>query len=138
MQAVSFINRFYQAIIDKKVDEIVHAYLPSEDVYVILEGPRLATKGIEKITSGWRDFCSSEIELSGITWMEGPYVYDTSECASLAGIIRLQGNIGDKTFDNTFRASFVLSKTKHGMKIVHEHVSGALEDPYGIGDWKKK
>jgi ketosteroid isomerase-like protein len=137
MQAISFINSFYQAIIHKKVNDIVLSYLPSEEVYVILEGPRLATKGIEKIADGWRAFCSSNITLSSIAWIEGPFVYDTTECTSLIGIIRLQGDIGDKSFDNTFRASFVLAKTNDGFKIVHEHVSGALEDPYGIGDWKK-
>ena len=136
MNAVTFINAFYEAIISKRVDEIIQSYVQTEDVYVILEGPRLATKGIEKIASGWKDFCMSKIKLNSIDWLEGPYVFDSSECASLAGVIRLKGGIGEKDFDNIFRASFVLQKTTDGYKIIQEHVSGALADPYGIGDWK--
>lgn len=138
MNNVEFINGFYQSIIDKRVDDIINAYLPSEEVYVILEGPRLATKGIEKIAMGWRDFCDSSISLKSIEWLEGPYVFDTIECVTLAGVIKLKGEIVKNTFENTFRASFVMSKTSQGLKIVQEHVSGALTDPYGIGDWKKK
>ena len=58
--------------------------------------------------------------------------------AWLAGIIRLAVKVKDKTFTQTFRASFVLLKEEGFWKIRHEHVSGALEDPYGIGDWLKK
>lgn len=137
MTPIEFIQSFYQSIIDKRVEDIVGSYLQSDEVYVILEGPRLATKGIEKIASGWRDFCSSKIALQNISWLEGPFVFDSMECATLAGIIQLTGAIGERDFSNTFRASFVLSKTDDGLKIVQEHVSGALEDPYGIGDWKK-
>ena len=137
LEAQNFINNFYQAIIEKRSDDIVNCYIDSADVYVILEGPRLATKGIQDISTGWRDFCSSNIDLHKIEWLDGPYVFETSECASVAGVVRLIGTAKGTRFDNTFRASFMLLKTTEGYKIVHEHVSGALADPYGIGDWKK-
>jgi hypothetical protein len=132
------INNFYQAIIDKNIAKIHDSYLASEETYVILEGPRLSTKGYEKIVSGWADFCKSSIELSSIEWLEGPFVFDFSDSTTLAGVIRLTGKIStEKSFVNTFRASFLLAKKGDEYKIVHEHVSGALTDPYGIGDWKR-
>jgi ketosteroid isomerase-like protein len=138
MPAIHFINSFYQAIIDKKLTKIHESYLASDETYVILEGPRLATKGFEKIASGWVDFCKSSIQLSSIEWLEGPFIFDFSDTTTLAGVVRLIGKISpEKTFDNTFRASFLLAKIDGQYKIVHEHVSGALTDPYGIGDWKK-
>ncbi len=138
MQVINFIDSFYSAIIDKNLVKIHDSYLASEATYVILEGPRLATKGFEKIASGWSDFCKSSIELSSIEWLEGPFVFDFSDSTTLAGVIRLTGKISpEKTFDNTFRASFLLEKNGEDYKIVHEHVSGALNDPYGIGDWKR-
>jgi ketosteroid isomerase-like protein len=133
-----FINSFYQSIIDKNVESILSSYVQSDDTYVILEGPRLSTKGFLNIAPGWFDFCKSSISLDGIDWLEGPYIYTMTDSATLAGVIRLYGKVSDNlSFDNTFRASFVLKNTDHGYKILHEHVSGALSDPYGIGDWKK-
>jgi hypothetical protein len=137
MTPVDFISQFYTSIIDKRVDDIIHSYLDSEDVYVILEGPRLSTQGIKKIASGWVDFCNSPIELHSIQWQDGPYVYATSDSASVIGIILMRGLIAGKIFETTFRASFFLIYKDDHYFIVHEHVSGALTDPYGIGDWKK-
>jgi ketosteroid isomerase-like protein len=57
--------------------------------------------------------------------------------AWVAGIIRLTVSVKEKSFQNTFRATFVLLRVAGGWKIKHEHVSGALNDPYGIGDWLK-
>lgn len=137
MKCTDFLSDFYQAISDKRVDDIINSYVDSEDVYVILEGPRLSTKGITKIASGWRDFCNSTIELHTIVWEDGPYVFETPQCSSLIGIIKMTGIIAGKAFEITFRASFVLSIENGQYKIIHEHVSGAMSDPYGIGDWKK-
>jgi ketosteroid isomerase-like protein len=137
--ALEFIGKFYQAIMGKEVAAILDSYHIGDATYVILEGPRLSTKGYENIASGWRDFCHSAIVLKSIEWLEGPFTFDMTDSATLAGVIRLQGNIGkDKTFDNTFRASFLLLKDQDSYKIIHEHVSGALSDPYGIGDWKNQ
>jgi len=137
MQPKEFIAAFYQAIVDKRLEDITSAYLDSEETYVILEGPRLATKGFSRIAQGWRDFCDSRISLQSITWLEGPFLCTFTDSASLAGVMQLCGSIGDKSFEQIFRGSFVLALTPDGFKIAQEHVSGALPDPYGIGDWKK-
>ena len=135
----NFIRAFYKSIMDKRVEDILDAYRQDDATYVILEGPRLSTKGFSKIAPGWRDFCESSITLDSIEWLEGPFDLDFQDNCILSGIIRLIGSVNeDLNFDNTFRASFVLLKKNETFEIIHEHVSGALSDPYGIGDWKKK
>ena len=137
MSLENTINQFYQAIINKNVDSIKDAYYPSEDTYVVLEGPRLTTRGFEKISKGWTDFCSSPLSLTKITWIEGPLWEAQEGMAWLSGVVTLAVQVQEKLFERTFRASFVLVKYQDNWKIKHEHVSAALEDPYGIGDWLK-
>ncbi len=130
----------YQAIVDKDLPSIVDKYYPSEETYVILEGPRLTTVGFEKIKKGWTDFCQSAIHLLSIEWLEGPFHQQTTSMAWVAGIIRLRVSVREHTFENVFRATFVLVPDPQTGQwcIQHEHVSGVLADPYGIGDWLKK
>lgn len=135
---IQSINSFYQAIIDRKVEAIHASYIAQEDTYVILEGPRLTTTGFSKIASGWIDFCQSGLLLESIEWLEGPREEIKGEMAWVAGVIKLTIAVNGKTFTQTFRASFVVLLEDQQWKIRHEHVSAALEDPYGIGDWLKK
>jgi len=137
MKAIEIINAHYQAIINKNIDEICNKYVPSEDTYVILEGPRLTTIGFEKIKKGWTDFCSSSLQLNSIEWIEGPFAEESNSMAWVAGIIKLSIKVNEKIFDNIFRASFVLIEHNKVLKIKHEHVSVVHSDPYGIGDWLK-
>jgi ketosteroid isomerase-like protein len=137
MTALQTVNAHYEVIVQKEVNGIVDKYIPSEDTYVILEGPRLTTIGFEKIKKGWTDFCQSSLQLLGIDWLEGPFVEEGSEMAWVAGIIRLAVQVKERSFENTFRASFVLVRHEGQWKIKHEHVSLVHPDPYGIGDWLK-
>jgi hypothetical protein len=59
-------DAFFQAIIEKRVADICASYVPSEETYVILEGPRYTTLGYEKIAKGWADFCQSPLSLRSI------------------------------------------------------------------------
>jgi hypothetical protein len=155
MNSIETINHFYQAIIDKNVAQICATYVQDEQTYVVLEGPRLTTLGFSKIEKGWIDFSASTIALKSIKWLEGPFAEEEKTMAWVGGVIKLTVSIGDKPFEQTFRASFVLKKAQNteGVQniiklktqssklkwlIRHEHVSGALADPYGIGDWLKK
>ncbi len=137
MKAIEIINAHYIAIINKNLDEICNKYVPSEETYVILEGPRHTTIGFEKIKKGWTDFCSSSLQLNSIEWIEGPFSQEATSMAWVAGIIKLSVTVKDKIFDNIFRASFVLTEHNGILKIKHEHVSLVHPDPYGIGDWLK-
>ena len=144
MTAIETINQFFQAIIDKNAAKICTFYVQDEQTYVVLEGPRLTTLGFSKIEKGWFDFCDSKLTLDSIEWLEGPFSEEESKMAWVGGIVKLTVAIGAQPFTQTFRASFVLKKGKNalntegGWLIRHEHVSGALTDPYGIGDWLKK
>ena len=131
------ISRFYEAIMAKDAATIDTFYVMDEETYVILEGPRLATKGFNKIQKGWKDFCNSELHLTNIEWLEGPFEETSANMAWIAGIIRLSIKVNEQSFTQTFRASFVLLLYHGAWCIRHEHVSGALQDPYGIGDWLK-
>jgi ketosteroid isomerase-like protein len=136
--AIAIVNEHYQVIIEKDLKGILAKYVADEDTYVVLEGPRLTSKGYTKISKGWGDFCMSPIQLISIDWTEGPFAEETAEMAWVSGIIRLQVQISDRTFDNIFRASFVLVRKEHQWQIHHEHVSVVHPDPYGIGDWLKQ
>jgi ketosteroid isomerase-like protein len=138
MLIINVINQHYDAIVQKNLPLILDKYDPSEETYVILEGPRLTTLGYEKIKKGWTDFCASPLKLLSIEWMEGPFSQTTAEMGWAAGIIRLKVDVHGKSFENIFRATFVLVRHEGDWKIRHEHVSGALSDPYGIGDWLKR
>ncbi len=146
MTALQTVNEHYQVIIDKNIEAICSKYVQNEDTYVVLEGPRLTTKGYEKIKKGWTDFCNTNIlQLQSINWVEGPFTQEQNTMAWVSGVIVLKVQVTKtqdppKVFENTFRASFVLLKdeTSTSWKIIHEHVSVAHEDPYGIGDWLKK
>lgn len=137
MNPIQSINQFYQHIIDKDAEQISTAYETSEALYVILEGPRLSNRGHQNISKGWRDFCDSGLSLLSIDWMEGPYEEIGETMAWVAGVIKLEIEVKGKTFEQVFRSSFVLNKKGDSWKIKHEHVSAALDDPYGIGDWLK-
>ncbi len=134
---IQIINDHYKVIIDKNIAGICDKYYPSPETYVVLEGPRLTTKGYDKIAKGWTDFCASSLRLLSINWVEGPFAEETAEMAWVAGIITLQVLVNENSFENTFRSTFVLVKQEGNWKIKHEHVSIAHPDPYGIGDWLK-
>lgn len=132
------VNHSFQNIIDKNADAICAGYFVSEELYVILEGPRLSNRGHANISKGWRDFVNSPISLLAVDWTEGPYEEVTDDMAWIGGIIVLKIEVKGKVFEQTFRATFVLTRQDDSWKIKHEHVSAAHADPYGIGDWLKK
>jgi ketosteroid isomerase-like protein len=139
MSSTETINQFYQAIIDKNVAAICQSYVPCEETYVILEGPRYTTLGYEKIAKGWGDFCNSPLTLNKIEWVEGPFAEESTDMAWVGGMIVLTVQVKGKEFSVQFRSTFVLRKSVDDIwQIKHEHVSAPLEDPYGIGDWLKK
>lgn len=136
--ALDTVNEHYRVIIEKDLPGILDKYVPDEATYVVLEGPRLTSKGFTKISKGWGDFCLSPIQLTSIEWTEGPYTEESEQMAWVSGIIRLQVQLNDRSFENIFRASFVLIKISDKWQIRHEHVSVVHPDPYGIGDWLKQ
>jgi len=138
MTPTAAVNASFQNIIDKNADAICAGYYESDDLYVILEGPRLSNRGHANISKGWRDFVGSGLSLLDVSWTEGPYEEVTDKMAWVGGVIVLKVEVNGRTFEQVFRATFVLTKQDNEWKIKHEHVSAAHADPYGIGDWLKK
>ncbi len=135
MNPIQIVNQSFQNIIAKDVAAICAGYYESEDLYVILEGPRLSNRGHKNISKGWDDFCNSGLSLCAVDWTEGPYEEVSEAMAWVSGVINLKIDVKGRTFEQVFRATFVLTKQKEKWKIKHEHVSAAHKDPYGIGDW---
>lgn len=135
---IESIKDFHQHVMDKNVEAINGAYVESEDLYVILEGPRLSNRGHSNISKGWKDFCESGLSLESIVWTEGPYVETHMGMAWVGGVMELAIAVNGREFTQTFRGTFVMLNESGKWKIKHEHVSAALEDPYGIGDWLKE
>ena len=138
MSPLASINAFYQAIIDKDIDAIHQSYFQQQDTYVTLKGSGLAISRFSNIAKSWIDFCGSDLFLKSIEWEERPKENIGEELARIAGVIKLIIDVKGKTFEQIFRASFILHREEEQWKIRDEHLSGALEDPYGIGDWLKK
>ena len=133
------IESFYRAIIRKDVTHICENYVPNDNTYVFIEGPRYSTIGSSDISDGWEDFCDSALTLEKIEWLEGPFTEELVDFAWVAGVVLLSVNVKNRLIQRKFRATFVLRKNEIGRwQIRHEHVSAPLEDPYGIGDWKKQ
>ncbi|KAF3890681.1 MULTISPECIES: YybH family protein [Nostocales] len=137
--AVNQIDNFYRAILRQEVRNICQSYVPQEDTYVFVEGPRYSTIGYSKIAKGWQDFCNSTVKLEKIEWIEGPFTEEIENLAWVAGIVLLTVTVKARSIQRTFRATFVLNKNEAGSwQIRHEHLSAPLDDPYGIGDWLNK
>ncbi len=133
------IDSFYRAIIRKDVAQICQNYLPDQDTYVFVEGPRYSTIGYSNICKGWQDFCDAELKLEKIEWVEGPFNEESGHLAWVGGMVLLTVAVKGQLIQRTFRATYVLQKNEVGhWQIRHEHVSAPLDDPYGIGDWLKK
>ncbi|MEC4812943.1 MAG: nuclear transport factor 2 family protein [Scytonema sp. PMC 1069.18] len=136
--AVNQIDSFYRAILQQEVVQICQNYIPQEDTYVFVEGPRYSTIGYTNIAKGWQDFCNSVLKVEKIEWVEGPFTNEAEHLAWVAGIVLLTVNVKGQYIQRKFRATFVLCKNEVGCwQIQHEHVSSPLDDPYGIGDWLK-
>ncbi len=131
------VEKFWDSVKKKDMSGIEEAYVPSEQTYVILEGPRYSTLGVAKIFKGWKDFSDSPIGLLSMDWVEGPYEEIEGNMGWVGGITDIAISVNGKKFTTRFRCTFVMALVDGDWKIKHEHVSAPLEDPYGIGDWLK-
>ncbi len=130
----------FQAVIEKRIEDIIDHYTSSEELLVFVEGPRWVTYGFENVSKGWRDFVDSPISMQSCEWIEKePMAKTIGDCGVIAGIVKLKVKIGEELKTIKFRGTFVLQKEQDGKwRIFHEHFSQPAENPYGIGDWLKK
>ncbi len=136
LEAVAAVESHFRAVVAKDAAEIVGRYVPRQDLYVFVEGPRWSTVGHDAVATGWRAFCAAAMSVRAIDWVEGPRAGVTGEMAWVAGVVDLSvafADGGQRTV--RLRGTHVLERTASGWQVAHEHFSQPAPDPYGIGDW---
>ncbi|MBX7219280.1 MAG: nuclear transport factor 2 family protein [Blastocatellia bacterium] len=131
-----FAASHFQAVIEKRIDEVIDHYAPLETTYVFLEGPRWATLGQTNIAAGWKAFLTSKMTLLSCQWKEAPLEEIAGEMGWIGGIVHMELKIGEQPKSLDLRGTFVVRRFADGKwRIVHEHFSQPHPDPYGVGDW---
>lgn len=136
-----------EGIVARDVDAIVDSYANIDDLHVFVEGPRWQTVGHEAVARGWRDFCSSGMSVKAIELTDGPWIHGVEgnatgkpgdiACISASPRMSFTTSDRDDPRDITLRLTWVMRREEERWRIVHEHASQPLADPYGAGDWLK-
>jgi ketosteroid isomerase-like protein len=105
---VATIEKHFDAVKHKRIEEILNHYAESDELLVFFEGPRWQTLDYSNVEKGWRDFVHSEIVVRECIWAENLRTRTAGKMGFVAGIARLEVEIkGDlKTIE--FRGTFVL------------------------------
>lgn len=124
-----------RAVIDRDLPAVLDSFSGGEDAYVFVEGPRWTTRGGDRIAAGWRAYFEAPIRITGFTWVEGPYTFESDALGQVLGVIDylVSGNGVAKKL--RMRMTWLLRHEGDRWRIVHEHGSQPLADPYGAGDW---
>jgi len=123
------------AVVDRSVDDVLATFSPQDDAYVFVEGPRWSTRGGDRIEAGWRAYFKAPIAINAFHWVEGPFVFESDTLAQVCGVIDYD-IVGDgKAGRLRMRMTWLVRREHGAWRIVHEHGSQPLADPYGAGDW---
>ena len=133
--AVETPTRMLDSLARQDLEGVLDCFDPAEDTYVFVEGPRWTNRGGERIRDGWRDYFTAPQKLASWEWVEGPEAHESGELALVAGVIRYDFEIDGASAPMNFRMTWVLRRTNGVWRILHEHGSQPLPDPYGTGDW---
>jgi hypothetical protein len=141
------IEAMLDAVIDRRLKDVLDSFSAGDDAYVFVEGPRWSTRGGDRIAQGWRAYFDAPIRIDSYRWIEGPYelawlgAAGTSgrlgdgPLALVAGILDYAVRGNGKAGTLRMRMSWLLRAEDDRWRIVHEHGSQPLADPYGAGDW---
>ena len=129
------IEAMLNAVIDRRLDEVLDSFSAADDAYVFVEGPRWSTRGGDRIAQGWRAYFDAPIRIDSYRWLEGPFVLGDEPLALVAGILDYAVRGNGKAGTLRMRMSWLLRDEGGRWRIVHEHGSQPLPDPYGAGDW---
>ncbi|MEO6019345.1 MAG: nuclear transport factor 2 family protein [Knoellia sp.] len=127
--------RMLDSLTQQDLAGVLDCFDPAEDTYVFVEGPRWTNRGGERIRDGWRDYFVAPQKLASWAWVEGPEVHESGDLALVAGVIRYDFEIDGASVPMKFRMTWVLRRAHGEWRILHEHGSQPLPDPYGTGDW---
>lgn len=124
---------------DRSLEGVLDCFDKSPDTYVFVEGPRWTNRGGEAIHQGWRDYFDAPIALNSWRWTEGPDVFESGDLAVVCGVIEYEFEGNGQPRPLPMRMTWVVRRSEDRVwRIVHEHGSQPLEDPYGTGDWLVK
>lgn len=121
---------------DRSLKGVLDCFDPGEDTYIFVEGPRWTNRGGERIHQGWRDYFQAPIRLIQWQWTEGPTTFEDGDLAVVCGVIEYQFEGAGEPRPLPMRMTWVVRRGDERIwRIVHEHGSQPLKDPYGTGDW---
>lgn len=121
---------------ERNLEGVLDCFDKSPDIYVYPEGPRWTNKGGERIHKGWRDYFQAPIRLHSWRWTDGPEVFEGTELALVCGVIQFEFEGAGQPRPLHMRMTWGMRRSADGVwRIIHEHGSQPLKDPYGTGDW---
>lgn len=145
---VGALLRLLAAVVALDPDAIVDSYADREDLLVFVEGPRWQTRGHQAVARGWRDFCASGLRVRSVDFTDGPHLHGRDALGPSAaepGVVSLSGIVELDVVAPTgvqtrvpMRMTWVMMREPDRWRIVHEHASQPVVDPYGIGDWLRQ
>jgi ketosteroid isomerase-like protein len=124
-----------RAVIERRLDAVLDSFSPADDAYVFLEGPRWTNRGGDRIAEGWRAYFEAPIRIDGFAWVEGPFTYESDRLAGVVGVVDYDVRGNGRAGRLRMRMTWLLRQEGGRWRIVHEHGSQPLADPYGAGDW---
>lgn len=123
------------AVVDQRLEGVLETFSPEDDAYVFVEGPRWTTHGGDRIKAGWEAYFKAPVGITAFRWVEGPFTWESDTLAQVVGVIDYD-IVGDgKAGRLRMRMTWLVRREEGRWRIVHEHGSQPLEDPYGAGDW---
>lgn len=129
-------TQMFDSLIARDLEGVLDCFDDADDAYVFLEGPRWTNKGGKRIHQGWRDYFEAPIRLKEWRWVEGPEVFASGDLAAVCGVTECQFEGAGEPRPMKMRMSWVVRRGEDRVwRIVHEHGSQPLPDPYGTGDW---
>lgn len=123
------------SVIERRLDGVLETFSPADDAYVFVEGPRWTTRGGDRIRAGWEAYFKAPIRINAFRWVEGPFTYESDTLAQVVGVIDYDITGNGKAGRLRMRMTWLMRKEDGVWRIVHEHGSQPLPDPYGAGDW---
>lgn len=132
---VALAQAYFNAIVERRLDEVLGLYIKSNHMLVFDEGPGWSFVGYDQVAASWRQFFSGSLVLRGCRWVEPPVSEEGGDLAWLAGTIGLELQVGDLVKRVKVRGTLVLRRVDGHWRIAHEHFSQPSDDPYHRGDW---
>ncbi|WP_329519456.1 YybH family protein [Spirillospora sp. NBC_01491] len=132
---LSAAERMIQAVIDRDLDVVLDSFSGAPDAYVFPEGPRWTTRGGDRIEQGWRAYFQAPVGIGAFHWVEGPHVFENATLGQVTGVIDYEVLGNGESGRLRMRMTWLMRLEGDRWRVVHEHGSQPLADPYGAGDW---